>query len=250
MPEELKVGSGISVAKAGTLTENLKVTAYVLTNGNVGFYLLGNPVPLNKTLEGKVVKNGRGLNVVIDPDVYQPVPGLFTGITKLEVKFTAWPRSGQDDRRRVERQVPQEQEVELHVPERAPGRGKIDNKTSIACKSYSASSEAEQVAPAAPLRRGRCRSGVVAARPGTSRGAARPTARWPPLSAARARPRARTPRSRPAARPSGPCGWRSARPPAAGTAPPARGARGAAARHQQPRRHVQAPGDLGGHAPR
>ena len=71
------------------LTENLKVTAYALTNGNIGFYLLGNPVPLNKTLEGKVVKGGRGLNVVIDPDVYQPAPGLFTGITKLEVKFKA-----------------------------------------------------------------------------------------------------------------------------------------------------------------
>ncbi len=64
------------------------MTAYALTNGNIGFYLLGNPVPLDKTLEGKVVKSGRGLNVVIDPDVYQPVTGLFTGITKLEVKFT------------------------------------------------------------------------------------------------------------------------------------------------------------------
>ena len=99
------------------------MTAYALTNGNVGFYLLGNPVPLNKTLEGKVVKSGRGLNVVIDPDVYQPVTGLFTGITKLEVKFTGRDQGqGQDHRRRVETaKLPQEQEVELHVPERAPG---------------------------------------------------------------------------------------------------------------------------------
>ena len=112
----------MSIAKAGTLTENLKVTAYALTNGNIGFYLLGNPVPLNKTLEGKVVKGGRGLNVVIDPDVYQPVTGLFTGITKLEVKFKAVDQvQGQEVRHRPDHQVPQEQEVGLHVPERAPG---------------------------------------------------------------------------------------------------------------------------------
>lgn len=86
-----KLGSGISIAKAngGAFTETLKVSAYALTNGNIGFYLLGNPVPLNATLEGKVVNGGRGLNVVIPPEVGEPAPGFLTGITKLQVKFKA-----------------------------------------------------------------------------------------------------------------------------------------------------------------
>jgi hypothetical protein len=90
-PKSSKVGSGLSIAKAngGGFVETLKVSAFVLTNGNIGFYLLGTPTPLNKTLEGKVVKGGRGLNVVIDPDVQQPAPGFFTGITKLQFKLKA-----------------------------------------------------------------------------------------------------------------------------------------------------------------
>jgi len=135
-PKGSKVGAGVSIAKAGTLTENLKVTAYSLTNGNVGFYLLGNPVPLNKTLEGKVVKNGRGLNVVIDPDVYQPVTGLFTGITKLEVKFTGRAKvDGKTIGAVSSVKCPKSKKWDFTFQNVLLGGGKINNKTSIACKS-------------------------------------------------------------------------------------------------------------------
>lgn len=134
-PRSSKVGAGVSIAKAGTLTENLKVTAYALTNGNIGFYLLGNPVPLNKTLEGKVVKNGRGLNVVIDPDVYQPVTGLFTGITKLNVKFKASATVKGKKRGIVESvKCPKNKKWGFTFQNVLLGGGKINNKTSIACK--------------------------------------------------------------------------------------------------------------------
>jgi hypothetical protein len=134
-PKGSKVGSGVSIAKAGSLTENLKVTAYALTNGNVGFYLLGNPVPLNKTLEGKVVKGGRGLNVVIDADVYQPVPGLFTGITKLEVKFTGKTKvKGKTIGAMSSVKCPKGKKWNFTFQNVLLGGGKINNKTSIACK--------------------------------------------------------------------------------------------------------------------
>ena len=135
-PKASKVGAGTSIAKAGSLTETIKVTAYVIKNGNVGFYLDGTPVKLGKTLEGKVVKGGRGLNVVIDPDVYQPVPGLFTGITKLEVKFTGKTKVKGKTRGSVEStKCPSSKKWNFVFQNVLLGGGKIDNKTSIACKS-------------------------------------------------------------------------------------------------------------------
>jgi hypothetical protein len=135
-PKGSKVGSGISIAKAGAaLTENLKVTAYALTNGNIGFYLLGNPVPLNKTLEGKVVKSGHGLNVVIDPDVYQPAPGLFTGITKLEVKFGASAKvKGKKIGIIQSTSCPKSKKWNFGFQNVLLGGTKINNKTSFPCK--------------------------------------------------------------------------------------------------------------------
>ena len=134
-PKGSKVGSGVSVAKAGSLTETIQVTAYALTNGNIGFYLLGNPVPLNKTLEGKVVKNGRGLNVVIDPDVYQPVPGLYTGITKLEVKFKASSTSkGKKIGIIQTTKCPKSKKWGFTFQNKLLGGGTINNKASIACR--------------------------------------------------------------------------------------------------------------------
>jgi len=135
-PKSAKVGSGTSVASAGTLVERLKVTAYALTNGNLGFYLLGNPVPLNKTLEGKIVKGARGLNVVIDPDVYQPAPGLFTGITKLEVKFKASAKVNGKTRGIVESSsCPKSKKWAFALQNKLLGGGTINNKTTASCKS-------------------------------------------------------------------------------------------------------------------
>ncbi len=134
-PGSSKVGSGVSIAQAGSLTEKIKVTAYALTNGNIGFYLLGNPVPLNKTLEGKVVKGGRGLNVVIDADVYQPVTGLFTGITKLEVKFKKTARVKKKKIGIVQTtSCPKNKKWGFTFQNVLLGGGKINNKTSIKCK--------------------------------------------------------------------------------------------------------------------
>lgn len=135
-PKGSKVGSGVSVAKAGSLTETIKVTAYALTSGNIGFYLLGNPVPLNYTLDGKVVKNGRGLNVVIPPEVYQPAPGLFTGITKLDVKFKATSKSKGKTIGIVQTtKCPKSKKYNFVFQNVLLGGGKIDNKTSVACRS-------------------------------------------------------------------------------------------------------------------
>lgn len=135
-PKSSKLGAGVSIAKAGTLTENIKVTAYALTSGNIGFYLLGDPVPLNKTLDGKVVKSGRGLNVVIDPDVYQPVTGLFTGITKLEVKFKA---SATVKGKKIgiiqTTKCPKSKKWNFKLQNVLLGGGNIDNEKSVACKS-------------------------------------------------------------------------------------------------------------------
>jgi hypothetical protein len=134
-PKGSKVGAGVSIAKAGSLTEVIKVSAYALTNGNIGFYLDGKPVQLGKTLEGKVVKSGRGLNVVIDPDVYQPAPGLYTGITKLEVKFKASVKyKGKKFGAVQTTKCPKNKKWDFTFQNVLLGGGKIDNKASIACK--------------------------------------------------------------------------------------------------------------------
>lgn len=87
-PKGSKVGSGSSQALAanGGLTQNLAVRAYVIKNGNVGFFIQGSkPVAVAQMLEGKV--SGRKLNVVIPSSVQEPVPGVATGITLLKVSF-------------------------------------------------------------------------------------------------------------------------------------------------------------------
>jgi hypothetical protein len=136
-PKSSKVGSGLSIAKAngGAFVENLNVTAYALTNGNIGFYLLGKPVALNKTLEGKVVKSGHGLNVVIDPDVYQPVPGFFTGITKLQVKFKASATvKGKKIGITQSTSCPKSKKWKFGFQNVLLGGGKINNSDTISCK--------------------------------------------------------------------------------------------------------------------
>lgn len=137
-PKGSKVGSGksIAVAASGAFVERIDVTAYSLTNGNIGFYLLGKPTPLNKTLEGKVVKGGRGLNVVIDADVYQPIPNFFTGITKLEVKLNAKTKIKGKTRGLVETtSCPKSKKWDFGLQNIMLGGGKINKKTSISCKS-------------------------------------------------------------------------------------------------------------------
>ena len=134
-PKGSKVASGVSVAKAGSLTETIKVTGYVLTTGNIGFYLLGNPVPLNYTLDGKVVKSGRGLNVVIPPEVYQPAPGLYTGITKLSLKLKASAKSKGKTIGIVQTtKCPKNKKWGFALKNVLLGGGSINNTASVGCK--------------------------------------------------------------------------------------------------------------------
>jgi hypothetical protein len=86
-PKGSKIGTGASQAKAGAITQNLGISAHVLTNGNVGFFLSGaSPVAVAVMLEGKV--SGRTINVAIPANIQEPIPGLATGITLLKVSFT------------------------------------------------------------------------------------------------------------------------------------------------------------------
>jgi hypothetical protein len=87
-PKGSKVGFGSSQAKAGngSITQNLALTAHVIKNGNIGFFLNGStPVQTQVMLEAKV--KGHKLNTAIPPNVQEPVPGFATGITLLKVTF-------------------------------------------------------------------------------------------------------------------------------------------------------------------
>jgi hypothetical protein len=53
----------------------------VLTNGNLGLWLEGTPLPLNIMLEGKV--KGNVLNVAIPLNVQEPAPGVPSAIKTL-----------------------------------------------------------------------------------------------------------------------------------------------------------------------
>jgi hypothetical protein len=84
-PKGSKVGSGFAdaIGAGGAVTEHLELTAYVITNGNLGFFLNAfEPVSVQVMLEG-VVK-GKNLTVVIPPNVQEPIAGVPTGIDTLE----------------------------------------------------------------------------------------------------------------------------------------------------------------------
>ena len=57
------------------------MTAYVLTNGNLGLWLEGTPLPLNTMLEGKV--KGSGINIAIPLNIQEPAPGVPSAIKTL-----------------------------------------------------------------------------------------------------------------------------------------------------------------------
>lgn len=80
-PKGSKVGSGNVEAQALTTTERITVTAYVLTNGNLGLWLEGTPLPLNTMLEGK--NKGQVINVAIPVNIQEPVPGVASSIRTL-----------------------------------------------------------------------------------------------------------------------------------------------------------------------
>lgn len=89
-PKGSKVGSGKVVAAGGdgSLIENIDVTAYVTTAGNLGLFLDADvPLPIAAMLEGKV--SGRNINVTIPTAIQEPLPGVDTAITTLKFGLNA-----------------------------------------------------------------------------------------------------------------------------------------------------------------
>lgn len=88
-PSGSKVGSGRSQAKIneGNGEQNLDVTAFVIKNGDIGFFLKNDGgATVNEMIVGNTV-NGNKLNVKIPPQIQEPFPGLITGISLLKVNF-------------------------------------------------------------------------------------------------------------------------------------------------------------------
>lgn len=87
-PKGSKVGAGLSTALAGdgAITQKLVVTAFVIKNGDIGFFLKGSvPVAVAQMIQG--VTSTRKLSVKIPPNLQQPLMGVKTGIVLLQVKF-------------------------------------------------------------------------------------------------------------------------------------------------------------------
>ena len=88
-PKGSRVGGGTSKAKVnnGGAEQNLTVDAYVIKNGDIGFFLKNvGGATVNEMIQGNTV-GGNKLNVKIPPQIQEPFPGLPTGITLLEVAF-------------------------------------------------------------------------------------------------------------------------------------------------------------------
>jgi hypothetical protein len=85
-PKGSKVGSGSVDAEALGTPESIKVTAYVLTNGNLGLFLVGTPLSLDTMLEGKV--KGNVITVGIPIQVQEPIPNVKSAIRSLSFSLT------------------------------------------------------------------------------------------------------------------------------------------------------------------
>ncbi len=88
-PAGSKVGSGTSRAQFndGAAEQKLIVTAFVIKNGDIGFFLKNDGgAAVNEMIQGNTV-GGNKLNVKIPPQIQEPFPGLATGITLLKVNF-------------------------------------------------------------------------------------------------------------------------------------------------------------------
>jgi hypothetical protein len=102
-PRGSKVGSGhvTAVAGNGSLVEEIDLTAFVTTRGNLGLFLKAtSPVPLGVMLEGKV--KGRTINVAIPTNIQEPVRGIPTGIKTLRFKLSGKAKIGGKSRGVIE----------------------------------------------------------------------------------------------------------------------------------------------------
>lgn len=90
-PKRSVVGSGLTNVDAnnGGIKRTLKITAVVLTNGNLGAFVksgAGEVPQVNRMLEGTI--RGGVWDVSIDAVVQEPVQGFPTGIRKLDFRFS------------------------------------------------------------------------------------------------------------------------------------------------------------------
>jgi hypothetical protein len=85
-PKGSKVGTGHVDAEALGTPEAIDVTAYVLTNGNLGLFLVGSPLPLETMLEGKV--KGNVITVGIPINVQEPIPNVPSSIRTLSFSLS------------------------------------------------------------------------------------------------------------------------------------------------------------------
>lgn len=77
------------------------MTAYVIKNGDLGFFLKGSdPVQIAQMIQG-VTSRGNRLSVKIPPNLQEPVMGVTTGITLLTVNFKGTTQIGRRGNRRT-----------------------------------------------------------------------------------------------------------------------------------------------------
>jgi hypothetical protein len=84
-PRGSRVGGGhvTAVAGGGGLVEEIDVSAYVTTGGDLGLFLDAiAPVPIQTMLVGEVSR-ARTIRVAIPRNIQEPAPGVLTGISTL-----------------------------------------------------------------------------------------------------------------------------------------------------------------------
>jgi len=92
-PAGSKIGEGVSIAKGadGGVVQTLDIDAYVIKNGDLGFFLNSRPegevVAIDQMIQGQTF-GGNKLNVKIPENLQEPLDGVEVGITKLTTKFT------------------------------------------------------------------------------------------------------------------------------------------------------------------
>jgi hypothetical protein len=94
-PRGSRIGSGhVSASNSNEttgnkITEEIDLTAYVLTDGSLGLWLdATQPVQITTMLVGKISKKNTKISVHIPNNVQEPVPGVPTGIEELRFTLT------------------------------------------------------------------------------------------------------------------------------------------------------------------
>jgi len=91
-PKGSQVGSGKTIAQGanGAITRTLFVTAFVIENGDLGFFIKnkqGESPAINEMIPGAV--KASKINVKISPNIQEPIEGVPTGILLLDFKLSA-----------------------------------------------------------------------------------------------------------------------------------------------------------------